>query len=119
MDRKRRYNSGVAALCGSLGLFVLPMLTSGAGFRDDRLLSVLAIVGLCGGWALGASYIYRLFYYENGTPTPHTLRLRKVVGMRGERLCAEGRHNWNGFPSMCKRCGRHQFPGQDPASKST
>jgi hypothetical protein len=119
MDSAHRYNSGVAAFCGLLGAVILPVAACMAGFRDDPWLGILAMVGLCGGWVLGATYAYFLFFYENGNAKPLTVRIHRILGMRGERLCAKGRHNWDGLPSICKRCGKRQFPGQYHASKST
>lgn len=119
MESTRRYNSGVAAFCGLLGGVVLPILIGREWYLDDRWLAILCSVGLPGGWVLGAAYIYPVFYYKGGTPRPHTARIHAAIGSRGRRLCAKGRHNWNGFPSMCKRCGKPQFPGHYRAPEST
>lgn len=119
MDSKRRYNSGVAAFCGLLGGIVLPVLIGRKLLLDDRWLNILCLVGLPGGWALGATYIYPLFYYKNGTPRSHTARIHAAIGSRGRRLCAKGRHDWNGLPSMCKRCGKPQFSGHYRAAETT
>ena len=83
VDSRRRYNSGVAAFCGLLGAAILPILIGREWFLDDRWLGILCIVGLTGGWALGAAYIYPLFYYENGTPRPHTARIHAAIGSQG------------------------------------
>jgi hypothetical protein len=48
MDSRRRYNSSAAAICGLLGMIILPIVAHRARFRDDRLFSILVVVGLYG-----------------------------------------------------------------------
>jgi len=110
MDSTRRYNSGVAALCGLLGSFVLPIFAGMAGIRDDRLLSILVLVGLGGGWVLGATYAYFLFFEENGTAKPLTVKIESTILKWRQRKCAMGLHSWERFyiSKTCRVCGKRQ-----------
>jgi hypothetical protein len=110
MDSRRRYNSSAAAICGLLGMIILPIVAHRARFRDDRLFSILVVVGLYGGWALGAAYIYPLFYYKNGTPRPHTARIQVTVQKWRQRMCATGLHSWEKWmiTKTCRICGKRQ-----------
>jgi hypothetical protein len=110
MDSRRRYNSGVAALCGLLGGIILPILIGREWFLDDRWLAVLCIVGLPFGWVLGAAYIYPRFYYENGTAKPHTVRIQATVQKWRQRMCATGLHSWEKWihTKTCRVCGKRQ-----------
>ena len=110
MASRRRYNSGVAAFCGLLGVFVLPILIGRVRFLDERWLDGLCILGLPFGWVLGAAYIYPLFYFENGTPRPHTARIQATVQKWRRRMCATGLHSWEKWmiTKTCGVCGSRQ-----------
>ena len=96
MDNARRYSNVTAAFGGLLGMVILPVAACLAGYGEARWLGILAYFGLCGGWILGATYIYPLFYNENGTARPHTARIGDGIHLV---LCAFGRHHWVYDPS--------------------
>jgi hypothetical protein len=111
MDGKRRYNSGVAALCGFLGGFVVPILIGREVSLDDRWLAILCSVGLSAGWVLGAVYIYPLFYHKNGTAKPHLVWIEGNVQKWRPRMCAAGLHSWDKWihTKTCRVCGKRQI----------
>lgn len=110
MVSRRRYNSGVAAFCGLLGVFILPISIKKVLPLNDGWMSALRIVGLACGWALGATYVYPFFYHESGTAKPHTARLQAFVQKWRQRMCARGFHSWEKsiITKACRICGKRK-----------
>jgi len=110
MDSARRYNSGAAAFCGLLGAVILTVVACRAGVQDDRFLTIFRLAGLCGGWILGATYAYFLFFDENGTAKPNTMRIQASVLKWRRRMCATGLHSWEKWihTKTCRVCGKRQ-----------
>lgn len=91
-DSAHRYSNIVAVACGLLGMIIVFVAAHIVGLRDDAWLAILSVdVGLCGGWVLGANYVYFLFYDESGAAKPHTAKLRDGIYLL---RCAFGRHHW-------------------------